>query len=65
LGDLVADLYVESCLIVELKACKTIIGDHIAQLPGYLRASRIEHGLLINFGASKLEVKKYILSHSS
>ncbi len=62
LGDFIADLYVETCLIVELKACKSIIGDHTAQLLGYLRASRIEHGLLINFGASKLEVKKYVLS---
>jgi len=49
LGDFIADLYVENCLIVELKACKAIIGDHTAQLLGYLRASRIEHGLLINF----------------
>ena len=65
LGDFIADLYVENCLIVELKACKAIIGDHTAQLLGYLSASRVEHGLLINFGASKLEVKKYILSHSS
>ena len=47
----------------ELKACKAIIGDHTAQLLGYLRASRIEHGLLINFGAPKLEVKKYVLSN--
>ena len=65
LGDFIADLYVENCLIVELKACKAIIGDHTAQLLGYLRASRIEHGLLINFGASKLEVKKYVLSNCS
>jgi GxxExxY protein len=63
LGDYIADLFVENCLIVELKACKAIIGDHTAQLLGYLRASRIEHGLLINFGASKLEVKKYVLSN--
>ena len=28
----------------------------------YLRASRIEHGLLINFGAPKFEIKKYVLS---
>ena len=63
LGDFIADLYVEDCLIVELKACKAIIGDHTAQLLGYLRASMIEHGLLINFGASKLEVKKYVLSN--
>ncbi len=63
LGDYIADLFAENCLIVELKACKAIIGDHTAQLLGYLRASRIEHGLLINFGASKLEVKKYVLSN--
>jgi hypothetical protein len=34
----------------------------VAQLLGYLRASRIEHGLLINFGAPVLEVRKYALS---
>ena len=34
----------------------------IAQLLGYLRASRKEHGLLINFGAPKLEIRKYALS---
>ena len=63
LGEFIADLYVEECLIVELKACKVIIGDHTAQLLGYLRASRKEHGLLINFGVPKLEVKKYVLSN--
>ena len=65
LGDFIADLYVESCLNIELKACKAIISDHTAQLLGYLRASRIEHGLLINCGSSKLEVKKYVLSNCS
>lgn len=60
LGDFIADLFVENSLIVELNACKAIIGDHTAQLLVYLRASRIEHGLLINFGASKLDVKKYV-----
>jgi GxxExxY protein len=63
LGDFIADLYIENCLIVELKACKAIIGDHTAQLLGYLRALRIEHGLLINFGTTKLEIKKYVLSN--
>jgi len=62
LGDFFADLFVEDCLIVELKACKTLASEHVAQLLGYLRASRIEHGLLINFGAPKLQIKKYVLS---
>ena len=61
LGDYLADLFVENCLIVELKACRTLANEHIAQLLGYLRACRIEHGLLINFGAPKLEIKKYAL----
>ena len=62
LGDYFADLFVAGELIVELKACKALADEHVAQLLGYLRGSRIEHGLLINFGSSKLEVRKYILS---
>ena len=62
LGEYFADLFVESKLIVELKACKALVPEHTAQLLGYLRACHIEHGLLINFGASKLEIKKYVLS---
>ena len=63
LGDYLADLFVEGKLIVELKATKAIADEHTAQILGYLRASRIEHGLLINFGAPKLEVKKYVFSN--
>jgi GxxExxY protein len=61
LGEFFADLFVENKLVVELKACKTIVDEHVAQLLGYLRASCIEDGLLINFGSSKLQVKKYVL----
>ena len=62
LGDFFADLLVDDCLIVELKACKSLVSEHVAQILGYLRASRIEHGLLVNFGAPKLQIKKYVLS---
>lgn len=62
LGEYYADLFIESKIIVELKACRALVPEHIAQLLGYLRACRIEHGLLINFGAPKLEIKKYVLS---
>ncbi len=62
LGDYFADLIINDHFIVELKACKTLINDHTAQILGYLRASNKEHGMLINFGASKLQVRKYILS---
>jgi GxxExxY protein len=64
LGDYLADLLVGGELIVELKACKALNDEHVAQLLGYLRGCRIEHGLLINFGSGKLEVRKYILSEA-
>lgn len=62
LGSLKADLLVESQLICEIKGVSTIVDDHVAQLLGYLRASRLEHGLLINFGGPRLQVRKLILS---
>ncbi|HMP75529.1 MAG TPA: GxxExxY protein [Kiritimatiellia bacterium] len=39
LGDFYADLFVNNAFIVELKACKTLAPEHIAQVLGYLRAS--------------------------
>ena len=36
--------------------------EHIAQLLGYLKSTRIEHGLLINFGSYKFQIKKFVLS---
>jgi GxxExxY protein len=62
IGDYVADLFVEHQLIVELKAAKTLAPEHVAQLLGYLKSTHIEHGILINFGSYKFEIKKYILS---
>jgi GxxExxY protein len=61
LGEYYADLFVEGKLIVELKACQALVNEHTAQNLGYLRASRKEHGLLINFGAPRLEIRKFKL----
>ena len=62
LGDYFADLMVEKQLIVELKACKNICDEHVAQILGYLKSTRIETGLLINFGSPRLYVKKYLMT---
>jgi GxxExxY protein len=62
LGEYFADLFVEGCLIVELKACKAVTDEHIAQMLGYLKSARIETGLLINFGSAKLQIKKYLMT---
>ena len=64
LGEFFADLLVEGQLIVELKACRALADEHVAQLLGYLRSARKEHGLLINFGAKKLQIRKYALSEA-
>ena len=60
IGDYIADLFVEELLIIELKAASSLTHEHQAQILGYLKASRTEHGLLINFGASKFEIRKFI-----
>jgi len=65
LGEYFADLLVENQLLVELKACSSITNDHVSQLLGSLRSSRIENGLIINFGAPRLFVKKYVLTIDS
>ena len=65
LGDYFADLLIDNQLIVELKAAKTFAEEHIAQILGYLKAARIEHGLLINFGSYRFQIKKFILRETT
>lgn len=62
-GEYFADLFIDNVLIVELKAVRSINDEHVSQILGYLRATDIEHGLLINFGAAKFYIKKYAMSH--
>jgi len=50
LGEFRADLVVAGKVIVELKACERIVAAHEAQLISYLRSSKLELGLLLNFG---------------
>jgi len=64
IGEYYADLFIDGRLIIELKAVKAIADDHIAQILGYLKSSRIEHGLLLNFGSPRFWIKKYILTQS-
>jgi GxxExxY protein len=62
IGEYLADLLVEDLLIVELKTAKTLAPEHEAQIIGYLKSSRLEHGLLINFGSYKFEIRKFAWS---
>ena len=57
-GDFYADLLVENRVLVELKAVSRLLDPHTAQSLNYLRASEMEICLLINFGKSKIEIKR-------
>jgi GxxExxY protein len=55
-----ADIIVNDVVIIELKAVETICGAHEAQLVNYLRASKIEVGLLLNFGKNPQHKKRVL-----
>lgn len=57
-GDFVADILVQRSIILELKAVSEIHPAHEAQLVNYLKATGLEIGLVLNFGASKLGIKR-------
>lgn len=57
-----ADFVVEGKILIELKAVIKLENVHMAQALNYLKAYRLEIGLLINFGAKSLEFKRLILT---
>lgn len=61
-GEYFADIIVENCVILELKATEGIVEEHEFQLINYLKATDIEVGLLLNFG-KKLEFKRKIFTN--
>ena len=62
-GDFEADMLVEGCVLLELKAVRRLDSSHEAQLLNYLRATDIEVGLLLNFGL-KPEFKRLIFDNA-
>ena len=59
-GDFSADLLVENCVIVELKSVRVLDEVHFAQCLNYLKATRLQVCLLVNFGRSRAEVKRIV-----
>jgi GxxExxY protein len=56
-----ADFVVEGKVLVELKAVINLEEVHWAQVLNYLKAYRLEVGLLINFGSKSLTFKRFVL----
>ena len=59
IGQFYADLLVENNVIIELKAVSALNENHKAQIINYLKATGIDVGLLVNFGAPKLEYRRF------
>ena len=59
-GDYVADLLVENCVLVELKTVKALDEIHLAQCLNYLRATGLQLCLLINFYHPKAQIKRVV-----
>jgi GxxExxY protein len=57
IGEYYADIWVNNQVIVEIKAAKRLSQENEAQLLNYLKATKAEIGLLLNFGA-KPEIKR-------
>ena len=63
IGDFTADMLVDKRVLLELKAGQALSKAHEAQLLNYLRATRIEVGILFNFGM-KPEFKRMAFDNS-
>ena len=58
IGEYIADIMIDTRLIIELKAVRALLPEHQAQVINYLKATGVDTGLLVNFGAPKMEVKR-------
>ena len=54
----IADFICYDNIIVEVKAISELTGSHKAQVINYLKATNLQVGLLVNFGASKIKVER-------
>ena len=61
-GEYFADIVVNDLVILELKAADALIEEHENQLINYLKATKMEVGLLLNFG-SKPEMKRKLFTN--
>jgi hypothetical protein len=55
------DLLVEELIVVELKSVERLEFVHTAQVLSYLRASKLHAGLLFNFNAAPLLIRRVVL----
>ncbi|WP_369162618.1 GxxExxY protein [Candidatus Thiodiazotropha sp. LNASS1] len=62
-GKYFADILVENCLLLEVKAVARLSPEHKAQVINYLKATDLTVSLLINFGTPRTEIKRIVWRH--
>jgi hypothetical protein len=60
IGIYMADLLVNGELICELKAVRDLTPEHEAQIIHYLKATGMRVGLVLNFGRSRLQFRRFV-----
>jgi len=63
IGNYIADIVIADKLLLELKALSALNKEHEAQVMNYLKASGLRVGLLINFGTSRIGMKRIVWKH--
>ena len=61
-GEYFADLIVNDIVVIELKASNSLLEEHEYQLINYLKATKIELGLLMNFGKNAEYKRKVFMN---
>jgi len=62
-GHYIADIVVDDKLLIELKALSGFSKEHDAQVMNYLRASGLTVGLLLNFGVTRLGIRRIVWNY--
>ena len=62
-GNYFADIVVDDKLVVELKALSCLSREHDAQVMNYLKASGLTVGLILNFGVTKLGIRRMVWNY--
>jgi GxxExxY protein len=57
-----ADLIVDGCVIIEVKAVQALDSAHVAQCLNYMQGTRLVTCLLVNFGKAKIQVRRLSMS---
>ena len=63
IGNYIADIVIADKLLIELKALSALNREHEAQVMNYLKASGLRVGLLVNFGTSRIGMKRIVWNH--